>query len=669
MRIIRKSSAQGLLILMISGALSGCSLLQKITGPSELEIKKSLDSRNCKKIISYLSREVPPKDYLHLQYALKCDLTHTFELEQPDWYQPLLLELREKQALASPQIEDDQKIWFEQAKNSTQKKEKEQLYQKIIESAPESALALDAQKALWELSPRLSPDHDKLDPMVIANDYRAAIENEKALQLYHQILKKLRSDEEKLTILEQIRQTLRSLQKKEEQLLITKQIFEIQKQRFKKQKDKFASQYLSSGLLYGRAVWTANRPSEARKIFLQLAEDLPTDVNQTELQWVLGKLEDEQKNEEQALLHFQKSLSYSEGPFTNRALWSAAWLDYKMGRFAEARKLLLELAQKDPTENRARYWATRALEQLDSSLSQQSEEEYRLLLEADPMGYYGLLAQRALGEPFTPLKSSTTKVGKKALKNYLKKSEFIDLKALIELADPRDLQYAVEKVATRVPASDVESQYELSLLFASGKLYLPLLVQIQKLDADSRHQLLKLHPELLFPVDYFEVIQPAALKQSVPPEFVLSIIRQESTFNRFARSPVDALGLMQMMPRLAEKKAAQLKISYEEPADLFKPEVNIPLGIDELNDLLRRYQQSYILASAGYNASPAAIRGWLEQRYRADVTEFIEEVGYDETRSYIKLVLRNFVFYRRLVSTEPFTFPNEILKMPSQRTL
>jgi len=285
----------------------------------------------------------------------------------------------------------------------------------------------------------------------------------------------------------------------------------------------------------------------------------------------------------------------------------------------------------------------------------------RIVLSLDPMGYYGLLSQRELAVPYLPIKAPQKAPQKKALKAYLSDSQFLDLKALLEIADPTTLQSAVDQVAVKVPAGDLEAQYELSLLYATGQLYLPLLIRIQKLEAQARSQLLKTHPDLLFPIDYLGEIQKAALTKKIPTEFVLSIIRQESTFNTYARSPVDALGLMQMMPRLAEKKAASLKIDYQEPADLFKPEINIILGVDELSELLARYKGSYILASAGYNASPVAIRGWLEQRHRDDVTEFIEEIGYDETRSYIKLVLRNFIFYRRLLSQEAFLFPEELL--------
>jgi len=172
---------------------------------------------------------------------------------------------------------------------------------------------------------------------------------------------------------------------------------------------------------------------------------------------------------------------------------------------------------------------------------------------------------------------------------------------------------------------------------------------------------------LLFPRNYRDLIKQATSSEQIPPEIAFSIIRQESAFNPRARSPVDAFGLMQLLPSIAKNLSHNTNIPYKEAEDLFSPEVNIPLGAKEIKGLLTKYDQQYILAVSAYNASGTAIRGWLKTRYRPDALEFIEEVPYDETRSYIKLVLRNFVFYKRLNQdgTE-VPFPEEWLRLVSK---
>jgi soluble lytic murein transglycosylase len=121
------------------------------------------------------------------------------------------------------------------------------------------------------------------------------------------------------------------------------------------------------------------------------------------------------------------------------------------------------------------------------------------------------------------------------------------------------------------------------------------------------------------------------------------------------------------LPSVAKELARGTDVPYAEAEDLFDPEINVPLGAKEIKSLLSKYDQQYILAVAAYNASGSAIRGWLKTRFRPDALEFIEEVPYDETRAYIKLVLRNYVFYKRLNQSEgPVQFPEEWLRLVSK---
>jgi soluble lytic murein transglycosylase len=83
---------------------------------------------------------------------------------------------------------------------------------------------------------------------------------------------------------------------------------------------------------------------------------------------------------------------------------------------------------------------------------------------------------------------------------------------------------------------------------------------------------------------------------------------------------------------------------------------------------MKKYNDQYILAVSGYNANDSAIRGWIKTRFREDPLEFIEEVPYEETRAYIKLTMRNYVFYRRLLDhNESLPFPEELLKLTRAR--
>jgi hypothetical protein len=53
----------------------------------------------------------------------------------------------------------------------------------------------------------------------------------------------------------------------------------------------------------------------------------------------------------------------------------------------------------------------------------------------------------------------------------------------------------------------------------------------------------------------------------------------------------------------------------------------------------------FVLTS--YNANPRATERWLESIDSSDMIVFIERIPYRETRSYVKLVMRNYFYYKR----------------------
>jgi len=83
----------------------------------------------------------------------------------------------------------------------------------------------------------------------------------------------------------------------------------------------------------------------------------------------------------------------------------------------------------------------------------------------------------------------------------------------------------------------------------------------------------------------------------VPPAFVKAIIQRESGFQPHARSPVGAIGLMQVMPWNARRLGFT-------PADLWEPRQNILAGTRLLAVLLRHYQGDVISTLVAYNAGP-----------------------------------------------------------------
>lgn len=161
---------------------------------------------------------------------------------------------------------------------------------------------------------------------------------------------------------------------------------------------------------------------------------------------------------------------------------------------------------------------------------------------------------------------------------------------------------------------------------------------------------------------YPSLTPPATPKRlkSAPPEvpLVLAVIRQESAFRVKATSRANAQGLMQLLPRTAQRTAKSLGISYVRRRLTSDPDYNMTLGQAYLSSMLAEFKGSALLALSAYNAGPARARRWIKQHgdprtKDVDAIDWIEMIPFDETRNYVQRVLANLQVYRsRLADTE-----------------
>jgi soluble lytic murein transglycosylase len=119
-----------------------------------------------------------------------------------------------------------------------------------------------------------------------------------------------------------------------------------------------------------------------------------------------------------------------------------------------------------------------------------------------------------------------------------------------------------------------------------------------------------------------------AHRHRVDAALVKAVIRAESDFLPYARSPKGALGLMQLMPATARMHKVW---------SVFEPKDNIEGGVRHLRLLLDQYNGNVRLALAAYNAGDGAVsrHGGIPP--------------YPETIEYLERVLR----FRELYLREP----------------
>jgi soluble lytic murein transglycosylase len=154
-----------------------------------------------------------------------------------------------------------------------------------------------------------------------------------------------------------------------------------------------------------------------------------------------------------------------------------------------------------------------------------------------------------------------------------------------------------------------------------------------------------------YPFPYVDEVEKNAQQYKVNPLLVTALIRQESRFETKAKSTAGATGLMQVMPATAKWIAPQIKqdiknINLEKPAD------NIMLGTWYLGHTHDQYKGNSLLAIASYNAGPGNVSKWLTTLPKDDPDDFVENIPFDETKSYVRQVLGNYWNYLRLYSPE-----------------
>ena len=125
-----------------------------------------------------------------------------------------------------------------------------------------------------------------------------------------------------------------------------------------------------------------------------------------------------------------------------------------------------------------------------------------------------------------------------------------------------------------------------------------------------------------------------------------------------AKSGAGALGVMQLMPGTAKQVASKIGVSYANNRSLTGSDLNIRLGTTYLGQMLRKFDNNRILASAAYNAGPGRVTRWLNPNVPFDV--WIETIPFTETRNYVQNVLMfSSIYSRRMNEPQPMIYPHE----------
>ncbi len=150
-----------------------------------------------------------------------------------------------------------------------------------------------------------------------------------------------------------------------------------------------------------------------------------------------------------------------------------------------------------------------------------------------------------------------------------------------------------------------------------------------------------------YPLAYGDLAASAAGDSGVSPTLLLALVRQESFYDPEAGSGAGALGLTQVIPSTGESIAATLGTGSFTASDLFRPNVSLQFGASYLSDQLKQFDGDPYRALAAYNGGPGAASSAADSA-GTDEDLFVEDLEFDETRDYVRLVMENYARYRQL---------------------
>ena len=426
--------------------------------------------------------------------------------------------------------------------------------------------------------------------------------------------------------------------------------------------------------ILGLALQRDGRSGEGEAVLRQLAARKPEALWNGKALVTLGLSYESRQQIERAIETYRElAIRFPTNDRADELAWRIGWLHYTQRLFGTAAQEFERAAERFPQSifaSNALYWQAKALDR--NGHSPQALPLYEQVARDYPYTYYGLRAQEVLrsraslgyvpAPAFAPANGLTFAAGRSqplsADSSLSDAARFHRVRAE-ELLALRFLEDAREEIAhfARQLGEGVSERTELARMYLRAGIPLQAIRTLNAtLSSVAANERLSLPPEFwtaLFPQLYWEEVLEATKYAQLDPWLVLSVIRQESAFNAHAVSRSDARGLMQLLPSTGREVYQRIGLEAFRNDLLFDPQLNVRLGTQYLGRLADTHRGNLILALAAYNAGPGRVQRWLQDLSTADWDEFIERLPFEETRLYVKSVLRNYGVYQRLYGLGP----------------
>lgn len=575
--------------------------------------------------------------------------------EIPTWAKEHFLNLSLKWSQNLKLRELESQIYFELFRYGNTRKEKEDKLLKALRLSKDNPFKKKVRAELYKNSPRLNKTIKAPLYFEVARDYEIRRDFKKSRAFYLKVIRgKTFNIIEKAKAWNRLAMTYKKERNSQKYIDNLNELGSFLKKRIKNNSE-IESIHSENQISLARAIWTQHKRDEAREVLLELQKrNSLTPDTQANIYWLLGAMKMEEDKKEEAIELFEKanSLKIQSEELKGHIIWSIGWNSYLKGEYRKAAKVFNqdhEDIESIHLKRKFQFWRAKSLTKANQGYL--ASRIYHQIAKEAPYSYYGILSFKELELPFTPLNPRPQKLESKMLPLF---SWLYFLK---------EQSYAKNYLIEFISNYKGESEGVLPYLkyFANVGAYAEGIRAFYRIDPEERLDFIEAELDLLFPSPFKEVVQKISKKHDLSAAIIYSITRQESAFNPYARSWADAFGLMQLTPETAKVLAKDAKLKLDLPHELYDPEINITLGTKLFRRLKKKFNNNYILAIASYNASQNVVKRWFKERYDEDPIEFIEKIPYKETRNYVKLVLRNYIIYKRVLDEKKFYFPEEII--------
>ena len=304
------------------------------------------------------------------------------------------------------------------------------------------------------------------------------------------------------------------------------------------------------------------------------------------------------------------------------------------------------LPKKQQATSRWRYWKARALGLSNDTEDKQSARAIMMDLSKE-RSFYGFLSADILRQEYM----------------YQIESSGVTLEQVLSLEKSPGIQRALELFAigerskarrewyfstSEYNKEESEVAAQVALRWGWYKASIQTMINAKTWD----------HLDYRFPIAFYDTFLKHARRADIPLQWSLAIARQESAFMPDAKSSAGAMGIMQLMPTTAKLVAKKIGIRYSNTRSLITPDLNIHLGTNYLSQMLRKYDNNRIIASAAYNAGPGRVNRWLTRDISFDV--WIEIIPFTETRNYVQNVLLfSNIYSKKMKEKHPIIYSHE----------